>query len=593
MTFDSIRNDLRLAFRQYWRSPMFAALTVASLALGIGANSAMFAVVRGVLLQPLPYKAPDSLVMIWSDNTKAGERTNPVSPANIEAFRAAPSLEQVEALYSFLTPVQVRLGSEPEPALASQVTPDMFALLGRKPLIGQTFSGKDAPLAAVLSHQFWERRMGGDPAVIGRTLDITGAPAPVLILGVMPKDFTFPYGSMLWTTGFTRGTTVDMWLPVTRARDPRLVDASGQPNRSIHYFGVVGRLREGATIERARNDLSAIAAQRAKDYPDTNAGWGVTVRPLHEQTVGALRPALLLLLAGVGVVLLITCINVANVLLARAAGRRPRPRDPIRSRCVGASADPANAHRKCGAVVCRRDCRARRHGARDAWDSCGRADEPAAARRSLPGAARCSLRACSIRPHGFGRRSHPCSRRRQFAGAGHASRRHALNCLAGPTSHPGRPDRGGSRTRNDLDRLRRTAAPQLRLRPARRSRLQSRTASDDAGVGATALYRHTVPSYLLRVARKSSSRAAWRHRPRRHHTPAARQHEYDDLRRRRRTFRSARGNAGSRNAPGRLRLLRGDGDPGASRAGIHSRGHSECARRGDRQRGTRGPCLPR
>ena len=321
LTFDSIRNDLRLAFRQYWRSPMFAILTVASLALGIGANSAMFAVVRGVLLQPLPYKAPDSLVMIWSDNTKAGERTNPVSPANIEAFRAAPSLEQVEALYSFLTPLQVRLGSEPEPALASQVTPDMFALLGRKPLLGQTFSGKDAPLAAVLSHQFWERRMGGDPAVIGRTLDITGAPAPVLILGVMPKDFTFPYGSMLGTTGFTRGTTVDMWLPVTRARDPRVVDASGQPNRSIHYFGVVGRLREGATIERARNDLSAIATQRAKDYPDTNAGWGVTVRALHEQTVGALRPALLLLLAGVGVVLLITCINVANVLLARAAGR--------------------------------------------------------------------------------------------------------------------------------------------------------------------------------------------------------------------------------------------------------------------------------
>ncbi|MBA2259097.1 MAG: ABC transporter permease, partial [Acidobacteria bacterium] len=321
LTFDSIRDDLRLALRQCWRAPMFAALTIASLALGVGANSAMFGIVRGVLLQPLPYREPDSLVMIWSDNTKAGERTNPVSPANIEAFRAAPSLAHVEGLYSFLTPLQVRLGSEPEPALASQVTPGMFELLGRRPLLGQTLAGKSAQSGAVLSHQFWQRRLGADPNVVGRTLDIAGAPAPVPIVGVMPKDFTFPYGSMLWTTGFTRGTNVDLWLAVTRERDPRLVDASGQPNRSIHYFGVVGRVREGSSLERVRNDLAAIATQRAKDFPDTNAGWGVTVRPLHEQTVGALRPALLMLLAGVGVVLLITCINVANVLLARAAGR--------------------------------------------------------------------------------------------------------------------------------------------------------------------------------------------------------------------------------------------------------------------------------
>ena len=172
-----------------------------------------------------------------------------------------------------------------------------------------------------MSHQFWVRRLGGDPAVVGRTLTITGAPAPVPILGVMPKDFTFPYGSMLGSTGFTRGLTVDMWFPVTRERDPRMVDASGQPNRSIHYFGVIGRLRPDATIDRARSDLATIAAQRAIQFPDTNVGWGVTVRPLHEQTVGALRPALLMLFGGVGVVLLITCINVANVLLARAAGR--------------------------------------------------------------------------------------------------------------------------------------------------------------------------------------------------------------------------------------------------------------------------------
>lgn len=323
MTWDSLRADARLALRQIRRAPLFAALTVASLALGIGANSAMFGVVQAVLLRPLPYAAPGELVMIWSDNTKNSETNNPVSPANYEAFKAAPSLAGVEGMYSFLTPVQVRLGTEPEPALVSQVTAGMFSLLGRAPIIGRKFDDQGAPDGAVLSYQFWQRRFGGDPAVIGRTLTLSGAGASAVIpiIGVMPADFTFPYGSMLGATGFTRSQVVDMWWPISRQRDPRVAGSDGQPNRRIHYFGVVGRLAPGASIDRARTDLSAIAEQRAADYPDTNTGWGVTVRPLLEQTVGALRPALLLLMGGVGVVLLITCINVANVLLARAAGR--------------------------------------------------------------------------------------------------------------------------------------------------------------------------------------------------------------------------------------------------------------------------------
>jgi putative ABC transport system permease protein len=323
MTPESIRADIRLALRQVRRAPMFAVLTVASLGLGIGANSAMFGVVQAVLLRPLPYANPGALIMIWSDNTNNSEKNNPVSPGDYEAFKAAPSLADVEGMYSFLTPVQVLLGTEPEPVLVSQVTPGMFTLLGRSPLLGRKFDDAGAPDGAVISHEFWQRRFGADPNIVGKPISLSGAGAAAVIpiIGVMPADFTFPYISMLGPTGFTRGQVVDMWWPIALQRDPRLVDRTGQPNRAIHYFSVIGRLAQGGSVERVRADLAALATQRASDFPDTNKGWGVTVRQLHEQTVGGLKPALILLMAGVGVVLLITCMNVANVLLARAAGR--------------------------------------------------------------------------------------------------------------------------------------------------------------------------------------------------------------------------------------------------------------------------------
>lgn len=323
MNWESIRDDVRLTVRGVRRAPLFASLLIGSLALGIGANTAVFAVVEGVLLQPLPYQEAESLIAIWSDNTNNDEKNNPVSPADYEAFRRAPSLAGVEGMYSFLTPVQIRIGSEPEPAIVSQVTPGMFSLLGRTPILGRKFDDPGAPDGAILSYQFWKRRFGGDPGIVGKTVSLSGAgaAAAIPVIGVMPEDFTFPYGTMLFRTGFTRSRVVDMWWPISRQRDSRLVDATGAPNRTIHYFAVVGRLQQGASIEKAGADLEAIARQRAADYPETNAGWGVTVRPLHEQTVGPVSTALLILLGGVSVVLLITCINVANVLLARAAGR--------------------------------------------------------------------------------------------------------------------------------------------------------------------------------------------------------------------------------------------------------------------------------
>jgi putative ABC transport system permease protein len=321
MTWGSLVSDLRFAIRHFKRAPMFAALTAASLAFGIGANAAMFAVVQAVLLAPLPYNDTRSLVVVWSDNAAAGEPLNPVSGANFEAFRAAPSLAAAEAMQSFVNTTPIRIGNESIAAVTSTITPGMFSLLGRQPLLGRTFQPGEPQPVAVLSYDFWMRQFGGDRAVVGRPLTPLGSRQPLEIVGVMPPDFKFPYGTMLFRPSAREDVRVDFWLPLSRQTDAWFFDATGQPNRGVHHLAVIGRLAPGMTIERARADLATIATRREVDFPDTNSRWGATVIPLHEQVVGGLRPGLLLLLGGVGIVLLITCINVANVLLARATGR--------------------------------------------------------------------------------------------------------------------------------------------------------------------------------------------------------------------------------------------------------------------------------
>jgi predicted permease len=322
MSFESLAADVRLGFRQFRRAPLFALVTAATLAIGIGANSAIFGVVYSVLLRSLPYSDPSALVTIWSNNSRQSEPRNPVSPANFEAFRAAPSLASVEAMYSFLIPVQLRIGEDPEVVQGSAVTPGIFQLLGRQPLLGRTFESGESSPGIVIEYDFWRRRFGGDRTVIGRRIRVDGFHEPVEIVGVMPQDFVFPYRSMLGPSGFSRAQHADLWLPLSKDRDPRLVDQTGQPSRTIHYLSVVARLKPGQSLDRATADLNTIAADRARLFPDTNAGWGITTSSLHEQTVGQLRPALLTLLAGVAVVLMITCLNVANILLARSTGRR-------------------------------------------------------------------------------------------------------------------------------------------------------------------------------------------------------------------------------------------------------------------------------
>ena len=331
MIADSLRADGRFAVRALRRAPLFTLLIVGALALGLGANSAIFAVVRGVLLRPLPYAEPDRLVMIWSDNRREHKPQNPVSPANFADFRTETrSFERIEGLLSFLVPQRVAAGSSIEIAQAAVVTTGMFELLGRRPALGRTFAEGETRGVVVLSHGYWVRRFGADPAIIGRVIPLVdqvmamNAGTPLhgaVVIGVMPPDFVFPYRSMLGPSGVNRAQDVDMWLPLA-FEGFRFVDASGAPVRNIQLLAAVGRLKAGATVDSARADLAAVARRLEHAWPATNTGWGASAVSLLDQTVGKVRPALLLLLAAVGFVLVMTCVNVANLLLAHGIARR-------------------------------------------------------------------------------------------------------------------------------------------------------------------------------------------------------------------------------------------------------------------------------
>ena len=334
MAFHTIASDVRLALRRFRRAPVFAAVTIVTLGLGIGANTAIFSVAYAVLLNPLPYQDPGRLVAVWSNNTHQHEPKNPVSPANWDAFRRdAPAFSGLEATYSFLVNVQLELAAGKEVVTSSAVTPGMFNLLGTPAMHGRGLRDGDDANTTVLSHGLWTRLFGADPNVVGRTVTVTGATGPVLIVGVMPEHFVFPYKSMLGPSGFTRALSADLWQPLI-PNTGRMVDAAGQPVRTIHMLAVIGRLKPGTTLAQADAELQAIAGRRAQEFSDTNAGWSVTALPLHEQVVGRVRPAVLLLMGGVGLLLLMTCLNIANVLLARATGSQ---RDVAVRTALGAS----------------------------------------------------------------------------------------------------------------------------------------------------------------------------------------------------------------------------------------------------------------
>jgi putative ABC transport system permease protein len=300
---DALRADLRYAARLLYRAPAFAAAAIATLALGIGASTAIFSVAYGVSLRPLPYHDPDRLVRIYEANRAEGRLTQNVSEATFPDWRAGASSFEAMALYSDEN--SRPLANSTQRVTMMGVSPVFFQLLGTTPILGRGFKtdkeyGRTAD-EVMLSYAAWQRLFGGRRDVVGSVIAMDDDDMFVVV-GVMPREFDY-------------GPRVDMW----RAGFLRPVPAAIV--RGWRYDHVVARLRPGATIDQARAELNAVAARLAREYPATNAGWTVTVEPLHTTVIGDFGRATWLLLAAVAVVLLVACVNVAGLLLARAAAR--------------------------------------------------------------------------------------------------------------------------------------------------------------------------------------------------------------------------------------------------------------------------------
>ncbi|HJR05678.1 MAG TPA: ABC transporter permease [Pyrinomonadaceae bacterium] len=296
--------DLRYGLRMMLKNPGFTVVAVLALALGIGANSAIFSVVNTVLLRPLPYRDPERLVMIWEDDTKGGYPRDTPAAANYIDWRDQSSVFEGMAAMAEQNFNLTGTG-EPEKIEGRRVSANLFSLLGVEPQVGRAFlAEEDQPgrsRVVVISHGLWQRRFGADAKIINQSLTLNGE--SYTVVGVMPSHFQFP------------SREDELWVPI--AFTPEEAASRGR-----HYLEVVARIKSGVTLEQAQAEMSTIASRLQQQYPEQNAELGAVVTPLHEQVVGDIKPALLVLLGAVGFVLLIACANVANLLLARAAVRQ-------------------------------------------------------------------------------------------------------------------------------------------------------------------------------------------------------------------------------------------------------------------------------
>ncbi len=299
---DSLARDLRLASRTLRAHSGFALIVIFTLALGIGASTAIFSVVHRVLLVPLPFAEPDEVVMVWQNDRLTGTTREASSVPDFYDFEERARSFAALAAYAEGEMNLLREGGEPARATAAQVTHDLISLLGVSPTLGRAIrESEDRPggaRVALLSDAFWQRSFGGDPQALGKVLLLDDEPYE--IIGVLPAGLDFP----------SRETNV--WLPLQQASD--------STPRSRHWIQVVGRLASGVTVTTAQEEMDRIAADLEQEYSENRAR-GAFVEPLAELLRGEVRPALLVLLAAVFCVLLIACANVASLLLARGAAR--------------------------------------------------------------------------------------------------------------------------------------------------------------------------------------------------------------------------------------------------------------------------------
>jgi putative ABC transport system permease protein len=298
--------DVRLGVRTLVHSPIFTAVTVLSLALGIGANTAIFSVVNSLLLRPLPYPEPEQIVHVWHtppQQSFPGLDRFSVSPANYIDWKAQSSAFEQMAVYNYAG-LSLSTGNDPLPLIGAAVSSDFFSVLRSNVMQGRIFSPDEERLGrdqvVVISHGLWQRALGANPNIIGQTLTLNSR--SFTVVGIMPAGFEFP-------------REAELWVPLAWDDKERQV-------RSIHDYLVVARLKPNISPEQAQAEMSTISSRLEQQYPEENTGWGAVVIPLREDLVGDIRPALLVLFCAVGFVLLIACANVANLMLARGANRQ-------------------------------------------------------------------------------------------------------------------------------------------------------------------------------------------------------------------------------------------------------------------------------